>query len=619
MTLALFTALPAFAGNWPNWRGPEGNGVSTEKSLPLKWSDAENVRWRVELPGPGNSSPIIWGERVFVSQYVKKEDRRVLLCFDLASGKLRWQSGVTYTERESTQENNPYCAGTPATDGERVYVCFGSPGVFAYDLDGKELWHRDLGKLNHVFGTAVSPLLYGDLCIVNFGPDEKARLLALNKKTGETIWEAEPPKPDESERQQEMRGFAGGGGGPGGRGGFGPGPMLASQILSQADKNGDQKVSRNEFSALAEVWFAKIDAEKTGKVSQEQFTEKIADVLIAPAGGSGDRRGGPGGGGPGRFVGPGLFTAVDMNKDGSLTLAELKGTFEKWAAEWDSDKSGSLTEEKLRNGLTAALPRPNFGGPGNGGRGPGGPGGPGGRGGGGGNLGGSWSTPIIVRANGHDELVVAFAFRLAGLDPRSGKQLWFSKGLGGTIYTTPLLGEGLIVASSGGMGGGNAIAIKPGGSGEVSEKDRVWRLERIKSGFGSGVIHEGRLYTISQDGIVECFELASGKSVWQERLRGKGAQGSSWSSMLLADGKIYVPNKSGDVFVLRAAPRFEVLATNSVGEQTNASLAAADNAIFLRTHKALWCFANLKNRGEAAGHVDPDFNRRYASAEESLR
>ena len=89
-----------------------------------------------------------------------------------------------------------------------------------------------------------------------------------------------------------------------------------------------------------------------------------------------------------------------------------------------------------------------------------------------------------------------------------------SSPIGGTIYTTPLWGEGKLVAMSSGMGGGSAIAIKPGGSGDVTESQRVWRLDRIKSAFGSGVVHEGHLYTISQEGIAECFELATGKSLW---------------------------------------------------------------------------------------------------------
>lgn len=162
------------------------------------------------------------------------------------------------------------------------------------------------------------------------------------------------------------------------------------------------------------------------------------------------------------------------------------------------------------------------------------------------------------------------------------------------IYTTPLWGEGKLVGASGGMGGAAAIAVKPGGNGELTDTQRLWKLDRIKSGFGSGVIYQGHFYSISQEGFAECFDLSTGQSVWQERLSGPGAQTSSWSSMLLADGKIYVPNKSGDVFVLRAAPKFEMLATNSIGESTNASLAAANDQLFLRTDHALWCFGQAK-------------------------
>jgi hypothetical protein len=319
-------------------------------------------------------------------------------------------------------------------------------------------------------------------------------------------------------------------------------------------------------------------------LSQDQFVERFGELLPPPPGGG---RGG-GRGGPGRLIGAGFFTAADLNTDGSLTRDELNGAFEKWAVDWDGEKSGALNEDKLREGLNAALPRPNFGGPG-GGR---GPGGPGGAGGGGGNMGGSWSTPIVVEWEHREELIVGYPFRLVSLDPRSGKQFWLSKGLGGNIYTTPLWGEGKLIATSGGVGGGSAIAVQPGGSGDVTEVRRLWRLERVKSALGSGVVHGGHFYSISQEGIAECFELSSGKTIWQERLSGPGAQTASWSSMLLADGKIYVPNKSGDVFVLRAAPKFEVLATNSVKEPTNASLAAADGALYLRTDQALWCIAD---------------------------
>jgi hypothetical protein len=442
--------------------------------------------------------------------------------------------------------------------------------------------------MNHVFGNGASPILAGDLCILNFGPDEKVRLIAVNKRTGEMAWEVNPPAVDPSERQQTRGGGQGGRGG----GGFGIGSGIAPQVFAQADKDSNKKVTSEEFSALADLWYDKFDPEKTGKTSREQLGERFYEAIppqddSGSSQQSGSRR-------VSRTTAPAFLAATDTDKDGSLTRTELKTTLGKWFADWDTQKMGSLSAEQIRDGLNAALVRQDTAGRPDGDR-QGGGGrtadrAPGGQRGGGGGTGGSWSTPIITKVNGREELVMAFPNRLAAYDPRTGKQLWLSKGLGGTIYTTPVWGEDTLFATTSGPGGGAAIALKPGGSGEVTESHRRWRLERAKSAIGSGVIHEGHLYTISQDGIAECIELNTGKAVWEERLRGPGSRSSSWSSMLLADGKIYVPNQAGDVFVIRASPKFEILATNSVGEATNASLAASDGDLFFRTDKSLWCF-----------------------------
>ena len=565
--LFVLAGLPlAYGENWPSWRGPQGTGISSEKNLPVKWSTNQNVRWRVDLPGPGNSSPIVWGKRVFITQAVKEENRRTVMCLDRDTGKVLWQSGVTYEEKEPTHDTNPYCAGTPVTDGQRVYACFGSAGVYAYDFQGKEVWHRDLGKINHMFGNSVSPILHGDLCILNYGPDNSVnRLIALDKKTGKTVWQVEPPAPDEIEVQQAK---------------LGPGTFIAPQLITDGDKNADEKLSKEELAAVAELWFDKMDPEKAGKLTQEQLIENLSDVFPPPPGspppaqGERPRRGR----GPGRFIGPGFFSASDLDKDNSLTREELKAAFTKWFGEWDKSQSGILDENTVRLGLNAVLPKPE-GGPS-------------------GDPSGSWSTPIIIKAKGGDQLIASFPHRLAGFDPKTGKQLWMSKGLGGSVYTTPLWGEGILVAASSGAGPGNAIAVKPGGKGDVTDQERLWRLDRIKGSIGSGVIHEGHYYTLSADGIAECMELATGKRIWDERLKGPGFRNSSWSSMLLVGDTIYVPNQSGDVFVLKAQPRFEEIACNSVNEPTNASLAVSDGAVFLRTDKALWCLENGAPKGK---------------------
>lgn len=206
---------------------------------------------------------------------------------------------------------------------------------------------------------------------------------------------AMPPK----RRGGGQGGPGGPGGGPGGRGGFGPGMFIAPQIVAQADKDGDKKITKAEFTALADAWFDKLDTGKAGKLTAEQFTAGLGDVLpppqgFGPPGGGNAPQDGPrrGGFGPGRFIGPGFFAAADTDKDGSLTRAELKDTFAKWFTLWDAQKTGSVTEDQIRDGLNATLPAPSFGGPGGpgGGRpgGQGGPGSPGGFGGGPGGPGG---------------------------------------------------------------------------------------------------------------------------------------------------------------------------------------------------------------------------------------
>lgn len=187
-------------------------------------------------------------------------------------------------------------------------------------------------------------------------------------------------------------GFGGGGGrgrgGPGGFGGFGGGGgfnagfgrgMLAQQMLAQADKDNDQKLTKAEFATLSDEWFDKLDPDKAGQVSADQFNQRFGNVVGLPQGtGRGGGRGNQGqrggaqgpnaapGPGPAGIIGRGLFAAVDADKDGSMTRHELKGTFEKWFVEWDSEKSGALNEEKLSSGLRAALPQQGFGGPGGG-------------------------------------------------------------------------------------------------------------------------------------------------------------------------------------------------------------------------------------------------------------
>jgi outer membrane protein assembly factor BamB len=397
----------ARADNWPAWRGADGMGRCAETDLPVKWSATENVRWKVKLPGPGNSTPVIWGERIFLTQATDKGQERGLLCLSRKDGKTLWHKVVSYHGKEPTHDTNPYCSASPATDGERIVVSYGSAGVYCYDFEGKELWHRDLGKCDHIWGNAASPMFYGDLVILNFGPGKRTFLIAMDRKTGAEVWKVEEP----------------------------------------GGKLGD-----------------------------------------------------------------------------------------KGQSEWL----------------------------------------------------GSWSTPTLLKLKERDELIMSWPGVVKAYAPKTGDLLWTCQGLAKDqsedrlVYTSPLVSPEAVVAMAG--YGGPALAVRPGGKGDVTATHRLWRQPRGPQRIGSGVLVGEHVYMVNEPGTAECLELKTGKSVWNERV-GTGA----WGSLVQAGDKLYVTNVEGETLVLAAKPKFEIVSRNPLKETTRASIAVSDGNIFIRTYEHLWC------------------------------
>jgi len=142
--------------------------------------------------------------------------------------------------------------------------------------------------------------------------------------------------------------------------------------------------------------------------------------------------------------------------------------------------------------------------------------------------------------------------------------------------------------------GGTALATRIGEKGDVTATHRLWTRPKEQQRIGSGVLHAGHIYILNATGVAQCINVNSGKVAWEERLKGKGASSGSWSSMVLADGKIYAINQSADTFILKASSKFELLATNSLGEMTQSSIAISDGELFIRTYEHLWCISNEK-------------------------
>ena len=199
-----FMATSTNADDWSEFRGPNGTGVSTS-SVPTTWSPTENVKWKSSLPGSGVSSPIVVGDKVFLTSYSGygldrgnpgdlNNLKRHVLCISRADGKLLWEKTIEAYQPEDTYTGigvtaHGYASSTPASDGENVYVFLGKSGVFAYDLDGKELWQTSVGtgSDSRRWGSASSPILYKNLVIIPAIAESMA-MVALDKKTGKEVW-----------------------------------------------------------------------------------------------------------------------------------------------------------------------------------------------------------------------------------------------------------------------------------------------------------------------------------------------------------------------------------------------------------------------------------------------
>jgi outer membrane protein assembly factor BamB len=401
---ALSAATVSVAGDWPAFRGPGGNGIAAAQSVPLHWGPDRNIRWKTPLPAPGNSSPIVSGNRVFISAASDEGHNRGLDCFDCDTGKLLWSKSVRFDGKDPTHQTNPYCGSTPAADGKRVVVWHGSAGLYCYDYDGNALWSRDLGTFTHIWGYGSSPIFHGDRILLNCGPGERTFVTAIGAADGKTLWQVDEP------------------GGTSGEGG-------------------------------ADTWT------------------------------------------------------------------------------------------------------------------------------------GSWSTPVLIRFEGRDQVLVSLPNHVKAFDTQNGQLLWSCGGLGKLVYTSPVVSEGIAVAMSGYHG--PAIGFKLGGTGDITDSNRLWQTtEKNPQRIGTGVAAGGHLYMANEQQLAQCLDMRTGRALWTSRM----PAGVIWGSPVLVGDRLYVANQRGATVVFRTNPeKFELLAENELGEASNSTLAIVDGRIYLRTSGHLFC------------------------------
>jgi outer membrane protein assembly factor BamB len=211
LVLALLGAASAQGENWPGWRGPRGDGSSLEKDVPVRWDavKGENLVWKVPLAGSGHAQPVVWEQRIFLAACNTESKERTLQCLDAATGKTIWERSVVTAPLETKHALNSFASSTPVTDGKLVIASFlevdgrtvpapnvGAPRpitpgkmvVAAYDFDGNQKWLVRPGDFVSAHGYCASPVLFEDLVIVNGDHDGDSYIVALDKKTGKTVW-----------------------------------------------------------------------------------------------------------------------------------------------------------------------------------------------------------------------------------------------------------------------------------------------------------------------------------------------------------------------------------------------------------------------------------------------
>jgi outer membrane protein assembly factor BamB len=200
----------AHAENWPQWRGPHADGISSEKSVPVKWSKTENIAWRYPLPGRGGATPAVWGDRIFLTSVAENNDTLLLICVG-TDGKRRWQQVMGKGNKDARETEGNSASPSPITDGKLVWAFLGTGILGCYDFDGNEKWKFDVqdrfGKFNIQFGMTSTPVLDGDrlyLQLIHGDRDpvtREATVACLDKTTGREIWRRPRPSPAYGENE----------------------------------------------------------------------------------------------------------------------------------------------------------------------------------------------------------------------------------------------------------------------------------------------------------------------------------------------------------------------------------------------------------------------------------
>lgn len=482
---SLFLSVFQAAGNWPQFRGPNASGISENGKPPIQFGPSEKLLWKSPVP-PGLSAPVVWNERIFLT--AKAGEELVTLAYDRRNGRELWRRTAPAEKVENCHEFSSPAASTPCTDGQRVYVYFGSFGLIAYDFDGKEIWRRSFQTLPTKFGTASSPIVAdGRVILQRDGDSTNAQVVALAPESGKILWEAARPL----------------------AGGSYSTPMVwRHDGIDELMVQGIGRLSAYEPANGKLKWWVR------GWGFTAVTTPVAGDGLLF-AGGSGL-------GDPVEPPDPvmnwkNLIAGQDKNKDGQLAVDEVAEDLV-----WHMRKE--IPKEVPGNSLPMRFLLGTF-----------------------------------VDSNG-DKVVT--------------KAEW----------------EASEAYASDKFNADRFVAIRPGGAADSTDTHVVWETTRGLSEMPSPLFYKGRVHFLRDGGLWTVVNPKNGRRlVDRERI---GIGGQVVASPIAANGYIYVVNEPGTFAVLRAGDTMEVVATNKIGESVRATPAIVGGTIFVRSREHLWAFGN---------------------------
>jgi outer membrane protein assembly factor BamB len=466
--------------SWPQFRGPAGAGVASGgKPLPSEFGPTKNIAWKTDLPW-GASSPCIWGERIFITGLDKGTQRLHTLCIDRGNGHVMWRQEAPALKIEKIFGPNTPATPTPATDGERVYVYFGSYGLLCYDLDGKEVWRKTLTVPETQFGTASSPVVAGEVVLLTtLGKD--TALWAFNRHTGDVVWKNEHPKFRIGYSVPVYR----------------P-DMKGSEIILQ----GGRGVAGYALKDGSISWWV-------GGLT--------------------------GGSVPTPVLGDGLLFVVAHFPGGDPDDRMKLPSFDELLKQYDTNKDGKLT---LYKEVSPKI--------------------------------------ILYDRGGHDpDSSITMDDFISFGDKNQDRYLERAE------WDQVIATIGKVESAM--------LAVRPGGTGDLTQKAVAWKERRALPEVPSPLYYDGRLYLVKDGGVVSCFDAKTGKLHYRERLR---AGGFYYSSPVAGDGKIYAASVQGVVSVISAGDKFAVLAKNDLHEKILATPALVDGRIYVRTETHLFAFGD---------------------------